>query len=150
VRRTVALFASSALLIVDLGVASAQSSSSPATPTTPPAEKQAGTAVEKPESVKVGSKNALGKVKSVSADTLVVAGKSKGKETEWTFALNANTRIRKGGQDATPAELKEGDGVQVRYSTQEGKNVAAMVLARTEVPRSAEPKPAEKATEKKQ
>jgi hypothetical protein len=82
----------------------------------------------------VGSKNALGKVKAATADTLVVAGKSKGQDIEWTFALDGNTKIKKEGRDASAAELKAGDGVQVRYRTEDGKNIAAMVLARTELP----------------
>lgn len=96
----------------------------------------------------MGSRNAVGTVKSVTADTLVVTGRSKGKDTSWTFSLDSSTKIRKESRDATIAELKEGDGVQVRYRTEDGKSIAAVVLARTE--RAAEAKPADKAADKKQ
>jgi Domain of unknown function (DUF5666) len=91
----------------------------------------------------VAGQTAVGRVKSVSADTLVVLGKSQGKAAEWTFALDTKTRIRKAGKDITVADLKEGDGVQVRYTEQGGKHVAQTVRARSMPPRP-EANPAEK------
>ena len=57
----------------------------------------------------------MGTVKSASADSLVVAGKEKGKDAEWTFAIDAKTAIRKSGKAVTAADVKPGDQVQVRY-----------------------------------
>jgi len=95
---------------------------------------------------KTAMQTAVGRVKSVSSGSLVVMGKSKGQGAEWTFVLDAQTRIRKEGKDVTAADLKEGDGVQVRYMEQGGKHIAQTVRARAVPPKSeAKPdKPAEK------
>ncbi|MGH7335188.1 MAG: DUF5666 domain-containing protein [Candidatus Rokuibacteriota bacterium] len=91
---------------------------------------------------------AVGRVKSVAPDRLVVTGRSRGQGAEWTFVLDAKTRIRKAGKDVAAADLKEGDGVQVRYMKHGGKNVAQTVTARG-VPPKSEPKPTDKPAEKK-
>jgi hypothetical protein len=100
----------------------------PATPapaTTPaPAQKPAET---KPKSEVKKAKTAMGTVKSASADSLVVAGKEKGKDAEWTFAVDAKTAIRKSGKAVTAADLKPGDQVQVRYMDHEGKATATAI-----------------------
>jgi hypothetical protein len=95
---------------------------------------------------KTAMQTAVGRVKSVSSGSLVVMGKSKGQGAEWTFVLDAQTRIRKEGKDVTAADLKEGDGVQVRYMEHGGKHIAQTVRARAVPPRSeAKPdKPADK------
>jgi hypothetical protein len=69
-------------------------------------------------------KTAVGSVKAASADTIVVAGAVRGKDTEWTFAIDATTKVRKAGRDVTPAEVKPGDPVQVRYLEREGTSIA--------------------------
>jgi hypothetical protein len=80
---------------------------------------------------KASAKSANGTVKSASADSIVVAGKEKGKEAEWTFAVDpAKTKIKKGGKDITAADLKAGDSVHVRYADQDGKATAQMVTVR--------------------
>ncbi len=80
---------------------------------------------------KASTKSANGTVKSASADSIVVAGKEKGKEAEWTFAVDpAKTKIKKGGKDITAADLKAGDSVTVRYAEQDGKATAHMVNVR--------------------
>src|SRR6267378_3039194 len=58
---------------------------------------------------------AVGTVKTVGPDSVVVAGKAKGKDTEWTFALNDKTKIKKAGKDVTAKDLAVGDKVTVRY-----------------------------------
>jgi hypothetical protein len=80
---------------------------------------------------KAASKSARGTVKSASADSLVVAGKDKGKETEWTFSVDSSTKVKKGGKDASAGDLAAGDAVQVRYTEQAGKMVAQSVTATT-------------------
>lgn len=112
-------------------------------------EKKAPAAAKKP-----AAKKASGTVKSAAADSLVVAGKEKGKETEWTFAVDPKTKIRRGGKDITAADLKAGDSVQVSYTEQDGKAVAQSVVARAvkAAKAPANPcaaKPAEKPAEKK-
>lgn len=92
---------------------------------------------------KPSSKSASGTVKSATADSLVVAGKEKGKETEWTFAVDAKTKVKKGGKDATAADVKAGDVVQVRYMDEGGKAVAQSVMARE--PKAAAAKSGDKA-----
>ena len=132
-----------------VGVGFGQSTTAPAAPAAPAAEKKADKAekmdkTEKKMEKKMAAKTAVGRVKSASADTLTVAGKSKGKEAEWTFSLDASTKIRKGGKEAAASDLKDGDSVQVRYMEHDGKNVAQTVMARAAMAKKAEAKPAEK------
>ena len=128
-KRFVALLIAAVFGIGIAGSAVAQTTTpAPATPapaTTPaPAQKPAET---KPKSEVKKAKNAMGTVKSASADSLVVAGKEKGKDAEWTFAVDAKTAIRKSGKAVTAADLKPGDQVQVRYMDHEGKATATAV-----------------------
>jgi hypothetical protein len=93
---------------------------------------------------KPASHSAAGTVKSAAADSVVVSGKAKGKETEWTFAVEPKTKIRKGGKDITAADLAAGDAVNVRYHDDAGKNVADSVMVRAaKKPAAAAAKPAE-------
>jgi hypothetical protein len=130
VKRSVALLIAVVLGIGFAGLAVAQTTApAPATPapaTTPaPAQKPADM---KPKSSDVKkAKNAQGTVKSASADSLVVAGKEKGKDAEWTFAVDSKTAIRKSGKAITAADLKPGDQVHVRYMDHEGKATAMAV-----------------------
>ena len=92
-----------------------------------PAEKK----VEKPtEMRKMPVKNANGTVKAASADSIVVAGKARNKEVEWTFAVDPKTSIRRGGKSITAADLKPGDSVHVRYTNMDGKAVAQSIMAK--------------------
>ncbi len=106
------------------GAAAAQGTTT--TPTTPaPAEKT----TDKPAK-KMTTKAASGTVKSASADSLVVSGKEKGKDAEWTFGVDSNTKIKRGGKDITAADVKAGDSVNVRYADHEGKIVAHSVTVK--------------------
>jgi hypothetical protein len=67
---------------------------------------------------------ASGTVKSASGDAVVVAGSEKGKETEWTFAVDVKTMIKANGKSIVATDLKPGDAVQVRYSDEDGKALA--------------------------
>ena len=109
-------------------VASAQTSTS--TPSTPPAmEKKAEPKSDKPaeKAQTPATKMASGAVKSAAADSVVVSGKEKGKDKEWTFAVDATTKVKKAGKDVPVAELKEGDKVHVRYTETGGKATATAV-----------------------
>ena len=95
-----------------------------------------GTKMDKPAEKPAADKkpaahNASGTVKTAAADNLVVTGKAKGKETEWTFSVDPKTKIRKAGKDITAADLAAGDSVSVRYHEDMGKNVADSVMVRT-------------------
>jgi hypothetical protein len=79
---------------------------------------------------KMPTKTATGKVKSAAADSIVVEGKEQGKDAEWSFGVDAGTRIKKGGKDATAADIKPGDAVQVRYMEHDGKSIAQTVTVR--------------------
>jgi ribosomal protein S1 len=91
---------------------------------------------------KPATKTANGTVKSVSPDSIVVAGKEKGKDTEWTFAVDDKTKVKKAGKDTTAKDLAAGDKVSVRYMDHDGKPTAMNVNA--SAPKKAEAKPAEK------
>ena len=71
-----------------------------------------------------------GTVKSTSADTVVVGGRDKGKDTEWTFAVEPTTDIRKGTKSITAGDLKAGEGVNVRFVEQDGKALARSIIVR--------------------
>jgi hypothetical protein len=75
-------------------------------------------------------RNVSGTVRTASADTVVVAGKDKGRDTEWTFAVEPVTNIRKGSKSITAADLRTGDAVQVRYTERDGKAMAQSILVR--------------------
>lgn len=117
-----------AFLATLAGVAAAQTTTAPA-----PAEKKTEKAADKAEKKadkKPAAKNASGTVKSASADSIVVAGKEKGKEMEWTFAVDPKTKIKKSGKEAMAADLKAGDTVQVKYTEEGGKATAQSVTAK--------------------
>jgi hypothetical protein len=98
------------------------------TPTAPKAEEKKA---EKPADMKKPvARDANGAVKTSAADSLVVSGKSKGKDTEWTFAVGPKTQIRKGGKDITAADLTAGDPVHVKYHEEAGKAVADSVMVK--------------------
>src|SRR5215510_5329967 len=95
------------------------------TPTAPKAAEKPAAEMKKP-----AARDANGTVKSSSADALVVTGKAKGKDAEWTFAVGRKTQIRKGGKDITAADLVAGDPVHVRYHEDAGKAVADSVMVK--------------------
>lgn len=108
--------------------------------TTPPpvAEKKA-------DDKKMSSKSASGTVKSAGPDTIVVAGKVKGKDAEWTFAVDAKTAIKKGSKAMTPGDVKPGDSVKVRYHEMDGKTIAhAVTVTRSAMVKKDATKPVEK------
>ncbi|PYM22907.1 MAG: hypothetical protein DMD80_27430 [Candidatus Rokuibacteriota bacterium] len=107
-------------MFASAGLASAQT---PA-PAMKPEEKK----MEKMEK-KAPHHTAMGTVKTAGADGIVVAGKAKGKETEWTFAVSDKTKIRKAGKDVTAKDLAPGDKVSVRYMDEGGKMTAMTVSA---------------------
>jgi len=93
---------------------------------------------------KMASKTANGTVKSASPDSLVVAGKEKGKDTEWTFAVDSKTTVKKGGKSVATSDLKAGDSVSVRYMDHDGKAVAQAVNVKSAATAKKDTKPAEK------
>lgn len=85
---------------------------------------------ETKQEAKKATRNVSGTIRTASADTVVVAGKDKGKDAEWTFAVEPVTNIRKGGKSITAGDLKAGDAVQVRYTERDGKAMAQSILVR--------------------
>ncbi len=117
------------------------------TPQTSQAEKKAAPSVveKKMPEKRVVARSATGNVKSASVDMVVVAGKDKGKEVEWTFGIDAKTKIRKGSKDMAAADLKAGDPVSVRYMEHDGKAMAETINVRgATAAKKTEAKPAEK------
>jgi lipopolysaccharide export LptBFGC system permease protein LptF len=133
VKRIIAAFVGVAFLTGIAGYAVAQT----------PAPKADDKKMEKPAAEKkMAKKSANGTVKSAAPDSIVVAGKEKGKDAEWTFAVDPSTKIKKGGKDITAKDLAAGDSVHVRYMEHEGKMAASDITVR------APKKTAEKAMEK--
>ena len=111
------------------------------TPTTTTDKKPADMKTDK-AAKKPATKTAVGTVKSASPDSLVVAGKEKGKETEWTFALDDKTKVKKAGKDSTAKDIAAGDKVTVRYMDHEGKATAMNVSVSGGAMKKADSKPA--------
>ena len=112
--------------------------------------------MEKKAEKKPMAKTANGTVKTASADSVVVAGKDKGKDAEWTFAVDPKTTIKKGGKAITAADIKTGDSVQVKYTEADGKAMAQSVAVKAPAAaakkmddKKMESKPAAPAAEKK-
>lgn len=76
---------------------------------------------------KAATKTASGTVKSASPDSIVVAGKDKGKDAEWTFAVDDKTKVKKAGKDSMAKDIAPGDRVTVRYMDHDGKATAMNV-----------------------
>jgi hypothetical protein len=119
VKRALAAIVGIAFMFASSGLVVAQ--------TPPPAPK----ADEKTSMKKVPHHTAVGMVKTAGPDNIVVAGKTKGKDTEWTFALNDKTKIKKAGKDVTAKDIAPGDKVTVRYMDEGGKMTAMTVNAST-------------------
>ena len=141
-KRLTALLAAFAFVAATTGVVAAQ---------TPPAEKKADApTAAKPADKKMPVKTANGTVKSAAADNVVVSGKDKGKDVEWTFSVNDKTQIKKAGKDVMATDLAAGDGVNVRYMDHDGKSVASAINVRSkpavakDTTKPADTKPAEK------
>lgn len=103
-------------LAVTLPVATAGLAQGPASPS------------DKPAAASKAIRNVSGTVRSVAPETLVVEGRDKGKDVQWTFAVDPSTNIRKGGKSITTGDLKPGDAVQVRYVERDGKAMAEAIL----------------------
>ena len=83
-----------------------------------------------------------GTVKSSSMEAVVVAGRDKGRDAEWTFAVEPTTNIRKGGKSIVAGDLKQGDAVQVRFTEQGGKAMARSIVVKgKDVAAAKKPKP---------
>ena len=87
---------------------------------------------------KPAAKSASGTVKSASANSLVVGGKMKDKDEEWTFGVDSKTAIKKGGKAVTAADVKAGDSVQVKYTEDGGKAMAQSVMVKSAPAKKAE------------
>lgn len=122
-KRLIALFVGLAFVAGTTGFVVAQ---------TPPAtdKKMDKSADTKPAEKKMAVKVANGTVKSTAADSVVVAGKDKGKDAEWTFSVTDKTKIKKSGKDITAKDLSAGDSVNVRYMDHEGKATASAITVR--------------------
>ena len=152
-KRFVTLLVAVAFTTGAAGIALAQTSTQPTTTppastTTPAPKDKVDKAVEKKHE-KIPARNAVGVVKSASADSVVVAGKEKVqgakemKDAEWTFAVDSKTAIRKAGKAVAAADLKPGDQVHVRYMDHDGKATAVAIQVRPATS-AASTKPAEK------
>ena len=89
-----------ALLVGTAFVAGTAASAAAQTPSTTTDKKPAADSkMEKKDASakKASTKTAVGTVKSASPDSIVVAGKDKGKDAEWTFGVDPKTSIKKGG-----------------------------------------------------
>ena len=76
---------------------------------------------------KTPARSVSGTVRSSSPDTVVVTGRDKGKDNEWTFAVEPTTNIRKGSKAIVASDLKPGDGVDVRFVERNGKPYVELI-----------------------
>lgn len=98
----------------------------------------AAKAEEKAADKKMAARTANGTVRSASADGVVVTGKDKGKDAEWTFGVDAKTKITKAGKATTAKGLAAGDVVDVRYMDHEGKAIASAITVKPGASKKAE------------
>ena len=138
-KRLFALLVGIAFVTGTVGFAAAQTATS-TTDKKPAADTKMSD--KKDTAKKPATKTATGTVKSASPDSIVVAGKDKGKDAEWTFAVDDKTKVKKAGKDTTAKDLAAGDKVTVRYMDHDGKATAMNVNA--SAAKKAETKPAEK------
>ena len=123
-KRVLATIVGVAFVFASAGLVGAQTST--------PAPKTDDKKMEDKSSMKKAPHHtAVGTVKTAAPDNIVVGGKAKGKDTEWTFALDDKTKIKKGGKDVTAKDLATGDKVTVRYMDEGGKMTAMSVSAST-------------------
>ena len=141
-KKLIALLVSLAFTAGTVGSATAQSQAPAARPedkkAAPAATAPAAKAEEKAADKKIPARTANGTVRSTSADRLVVAGKDKGKDTEWTFGVDTKTRITKAGKAITAKDIAAGDVVDVRYMDHEGKAVASAITVKPGASKKAE------------
>jgi hypothetical protein len=124
VKKLLALTVAIAFAAGAAGLAAAQT-------TAPPTEKKTDDKMmDKKSEKKMPTKAASGTVKSAGADSVVVGGKEKGKEAEWTFGVDSKTSIKKGGKSVTASDLKPGDSVSVKYHEMDGKAMASAITVR--------------------
>ncbi len=133
-KKLIALLVSLAFTAGMAGSAAAQAQ----TPAAKPEEKKAAPAQAAPADKKMPARTANGTVRSNTADGVVVAGKDKGKDTEWTFGVDAKTRITKAGKAITTKDLAAGDVVDVRYMDHEGKALASAITVKPGASKKAE------------
>ena len=88
---------------------------------------------------KLETRTVNGTVQSTTGTAIVVRGMEKDKERDWAFSVDDKTTIRKGGQGASAATLKEGDRVTVNYTERDGKIVAQSVTVTGASPSSGPP-----------
>jgi len=134
VKKLIALLVSLAFTAGMVGSAAAQAQ----TPAAKPEDKKVAPAQAAPADKKMPARTANGTVRSTTADGVVVAGKDKGKDTEWTFGVDAKTRITKAGKAITTKDLAAGDVVDVRYMDHEGKAVASAITVKPGASKKAE------------
>jgi hypothetical protein len=79
-------------------------------------------AAQQANTAKPASSQASGTIKSIAADSLVVAHKVGAKEQETTFVLNADTKKE--------GDMKVGAKVTVHYKVEAGQNIATIVTAK--------------------
>ena len=132
-KKLIALLVSLAFTVGTVGFAAAQTQAPAAKPEdkkAAPGPAPAAKAEEKTAEKKMPARTANGTIRSTGADGVVVAGKAKGKDTEWTFGIDAKTKITKAGKAITAKDLAAGDVVDVRYMDHEGKAVAAAITVK--------------------
>jgi hypothetical protein len=134
VRILVSFAAALSVVMLTAGIGSAQPPSTGA-----PSEKK----VEKP-AAKKATQNVSGTVRSSSNDAVVVTGRDKGKDAEWTFAVEPTTNIRKGSKSITAGDLKAGDAVQIRFVERDGKALADSILVKAAKKEPVKKEPAKK------
>lgn len=140
-KKFIALLVSLAFTAGMVGFAVAQAQAPAAKPEekkASPAAAPAAKAEDKAADKKMAARTANGTVRSTSAEGVVVAGKDKGKDAEWTFGVDAKTKITRAGKAITAKDLTAGDAVDVRYMDHEGKAVASAITVKPGASKKAE------------
>jgi hypothetical protein len=126
IRQVVTLIAASAFAASLASPALAQTSA-PATKSDAPKAEKMDKAAAKPAK----SKTTTGKLKKVTDTEIVVIVTPKGKDAEdWTFIVEKETKIMKGGKVVGVKDVMEAETVTVTYAEADGKKTAKSVTSK--------------------
>lgn len=140
-KKLVALLVGLAFTAGTVGLTAAQTQAPAAKPEEKKASPAAGSAAKvenKGADKQMAARRANGTVRSATAEGVVVSGKDKGKDAEWTFGVDAKTKVTRAGKAITAKDLTAGDAVDVRYVDHDGKAVASAITVKPGASKRAE------------
>jgi hypothetical protein len=129
IRQVVTLIAAGAFAASLASPALAQTSTAPATKSDAPKAEKSDKMDKAAKPAK--TKSATGKIKKITDTEMVVIVTPKGKDAEdWTFIVEKETKIMKGGKVVAVKDVVEAETVTVTYAEADGKKTAKSVTSK--------------------